>query len=95
VRRRKRTFQSWSGSHDQIERIFSQLLLLFRLMLCVAFPGPSPRQVSPLHELSVVHRPEGAEVVLEADETFMQGQVCTDGILNEGERERVAKKGRG
>ncbi len=53
------------------------LLLLRRVVL----PRSSPGEVSPLHELRVVHHPEGAEVVLVADETLVQWQVGADRVL--------------
>ena len=39
------------------------------------------RQVPPFGELGVVDRPEGAEVVLEADEALVQRQVGPDRVL--------------
>lgn len=38
-------------------------------------------EMSPLHELGVVHHPEGAEVILVPHETFVQRQVRPDRIL--------------
>lgn len=47
----------------------------------VVLPRPASAQVPTFHELSVVHHPERAEVILVSHETFVQRQVRPDSVL--------------
>ena len=61
----------------------------------LVLPRAPPREVPPLHELCVVDHPEGAKVVLVADEALVQRQVRADRVLYMGDSGMVVEVGGG